>query len=126
MLVGLIIFVGAGLGGLLRHWINQFSSGLLGNNLPYGTFVVNVLGSLLIGIVVSFFAFRGELFQHSRLFLTTGVLGGFTTFSAYSLDVVMLSERGENMLAFGYALVSVALSVGAVFSGMWLMKHLLG
>ncbi len=79
-----------------------------------------------MGIVLSIFAFKGEFFQHSRLFLTTGVLGGFTTFSAYSLDIVMLYERSETMLALGYALASVALSVGSLFIGMWAMKQFLG
>ncbi len=121
-----IIFLGAGFGGTLRHWVNQISAQLFGVGFPFGTLIVNVLGSLLMGIVISIFAFKGEFLQHSRLFLTTGVLGGFTTFSAYSLDVVMLYERGENMLALGYALASVTLSVGAVLAGMWLMKQLLG
>ncbi len=122
----LIIFLGAGLGGTLRHWINQISAQLFGVAFPFGTFIVNILGSLLMGIVLSIFAFKGEFFQHSRLFLTTGVLGGFTTFSAYSLDIVMLYERSETMLALGYALASVALSVGSLFIGMWAMKQFLG
>ena len=126
MQIYLIIFIGAGFGGTLRHCVNQISSQLFGVNYPFSTFFVNVLGSLLMGMIISFFALKGEFFQHSRLFLTTGILGGFTTFSAYSLDIVTLYERGENMIAFGYAVTSVAISVSAVFAGLWLMKQLLG
>jgi CrcB protein len=124
MQIYLIIFLGAGFGGAFRHCVNQISVQMFGVGFPFGTFIVNVLGSLLMGILISFFAFKGELFQHSRLFFTTGVLGGFTTFSAYSLDIVTLYERGENMLAFEYALASVVLSVCAVLAGMWLIKQL--
>lgn len=124
MQVYLIIFLGAGLGGTLRHYVNQTSTQLFEVAFPFGTFIVNVLGSPLM--VIPIFALKGEFLPHSRLFLTTGFLGGFTTFSAYSLDVVMLYERGENILALGYALALVVLSAGAVFAGMWLMKQLLG
>lgn len=122
----LIVFFGAGFGGALRHSVNQLSAQFFGVHFPFGTFFVNVLGSLAMGMAISLFAIKGEFVQHSRLFLTTGVLGGFTTFSAYSLDVVMLYERGESVLALGYAVASVALSIAAVFTGMWLMKQILG
>lgn len=118
----LVVFIGAGVGGAIRHFLNQISSLYLGVGFPFGTLIVNVLGSLLMGMVISIFAIKGEYFQHSRLFLTTGVLGGFTTFSAYSLELVMFYERGQNMLALEYALASVIFSFSATLVGMWMTK----
>ncbi len=120
----LIVFLGAGLGGACRHGVNQFAARLLGVGFPYGTLAVNVLGSLIMGLLISYFALRGEVSQHLKLFLTTGILGGFTTFSAFSLDVAVLYERGETAAAATYAVASVGLSILAVFAGMWLLRQL--
>lgn len=124
MQVYLIVFLGAGLGGALRHGVNQLAAKLLGIGFPYGTLIVNIIGSLIIGVFVTYFALRGEASQHWRLFLTTGLLGGFTTFSAFSLEVALLYERNQTGLAIGYVIASVALSIAAVFAGMWLMRQL--
>jgi fluoride exporter len=122
MYASLIVFLGAGVGGVLRHGVNQLALRFLGVQLPYGTAIVNVVGSFLMGLFVSYFALRGELSQHWRLFLTTGVLGGFTTFSAFSLDVAMFYERGGISLAALYAVGSVVISVAALFLGMWVLR----
>jgi len=114
----LIVFLGAGIGGAIRHGVNVGSSRLWGLGFPYGTLIVNVLGSFLMGLLAGYFAFRPGIGQHARLFLTTGILGGFTTFSAFSLDTALLVERHAYGLAAGYAVGSVAASISALFLGL--------
>ena len=104
----LIVFLGGGLGAAMRHGVNLAAARLLGTGFPYGTLTVNVVGSLAMGLMAAWFAFQGSAIQHWRLFLTTGMLGGFTTFSAFSLDTALLYERGELGLAALYVVVSVA------------------
>ena len=118
----LIVFLGAGIGGALRHGVNVGSARLFGYGFPYGTMIVNVVGSFLMGVLAGYFAFRPGLAQHARLFLTTGILGGFTTFSAFSLDTALLVERHSYGLAAGYAVGSVAASVSALFFGLALFR----
>ena len=117
-----IVFLGAGVGGALRHGVNVGAARLFGYGFPFGTLVVNVMGSFLMGLVAGYFAFRPGMGQHVRLFLTTGVLGGFTTFSAFSLDTALLVERHSYGLAAGYAVGSVAASVLALFFGLALFR----
>jgi CrcB protein len=119
----LIVFLGGGIGAVLRHGVNLWAARLLGVTFPWGTLFVNVTGSLLMGLIAAYFAFKGDASQHMRLLLTTGVLGGYTTFSAFSLDVALLSERGEVALAAGYILASVVLAVGGLFAGLALVRH---
>lgn len=118
----LFVFLGAGLGGALRHGVNLFAARLLGTGFPFGTLTVNVLGSLIMGLLAGYFAFKGDASQHWRLFLTTGVLGGFTTFSTFSLDVALMWERGELGAAGLYVLLSVLVSVAALFAGLLLVR----
>jgi CrcB protein len=113
-----IVFLGAGIGGALRHGVNVGSARLWGLGFPYGTLVVNVLGSFVMGLLAGYFAFRPGIGQHARLFLTTGILGGFTTFSAFSLDTALLVERHAYGLAAGYAVGSVVASIAALFLGL--------
>jgi CrcB protein len=113
-----IVFLGAGIGGALRHGVNVGASRLFGFGFPYGTMIVNVVGSFLMGALAGYFAFRPGLNQHLRLFLTTGILGGFTTFSAFSLDTALLVERHAYGMAAGYAVGSVLASVSALFLGL--------
>jgi fluoride exporter len=119
----LIVFLGGGLGAALRHAVNLLSARLLGMAFPYATLIENVSGSLIMGLLAAYFAFKGDASQHWRLFLTTGILGGYTTFSAFSLDVAVLYERGELGLALTYALLSVLLSVGGLFAGLALVRN---
>ncbi len=121
----LIVFVGAGIGGALRHGVNLAAAHLLGSRYPFGTLTVNVVGSLLMGLIAGYFAFKAEAPQQWRLFLTTGILGGFTTFSAFSLDVVLLYERGEVATAAGYVLFSVGLSIAALLTGLAVTRSFL-
>ena len=118
----LIVFAGAGIGGALRHGVNEASARLFGVGFPYGTLIVNILGSLLMGLLAGYFASRAGIPQHVRLFLTTGVLGGFTTFSAFSLDAVLLIERHAYWSAAAYVLGSVILSLAALFAGLSLYR----
>ena len=124
MNVYLIVFLGAGLGGALRHGVNVAALRWLGMGFPYGTLIVNVVGSLLMGLLAGYFATKADPGQAWRLFLTTGVLGGFTTFSAFSLDVAFLYERGEIAMTAVYVLASVGVSVAALFVGIFLMRTL--
>ncbi|HWK95440.1 MAG TPA: fluoride efflux transporter CrcB [Pseudolabrys sp.] len=119
-----LVFIGGGIGAALRHGFNIGSARLFGTSFPYGTLTINILGCLVMGLLTGYFAFKGDVSQHLRLFLTTGILGGFTTFSAFSLDVALLYERGETGLAATYILASVVMSLVAVFGGLALMRSL--
>ena len=118
----LIVFLGAGIGGALRHGVNVGAARLFGYGFPFGTLIVNVAGSFAMGLLAGYFAFRPGMHQHVRLFLTTGILGGFTTFSAFSLDAALLIERHSYGAAAGYVLGSVAASVSALFFGLALFR----
>jgi fluoride exporter len=119
-----VVFLGAGIGGSLRHAVNVAALRLLGSGFPYGTLTVNILGSLIMGLLAGYFAFKTDPGQTWRLFLTTGILGGFTTFSAFSLDVVLLYERGTHGIMALYTVTSVGVSVAALFLGLIIMRHL--
>ena len=118
----LIVFIGAGVGGALRHGVNVGATKLFGLGFPFGTFIVNVVGSFIMGLFAGYFAYRGGVPQHVRLFLTTGILGGFTTFSTFSLDAAVLIERNSYGAASAYVLGSVAAGLAALFFGMALFR----
>jgi CrcB protein len=119
----LIVFLGGGLGAALRHGVNFVSARFLSTAFPYATLFENVTGSLVMGLLAGYFAFKGDASQSWRLFLTTGILGGYTTFSTYSLDAALLYERGEIGLAALYVLASVILSIGGLFAGLALVRN---
>jgi CrcB protein len=119
----LIVFLGGGLGAAMRHGVNLLMARWLGTHFPYATLTENVTGSLVMGLLAGYFAFVGEVPQHWRLFLTTGILGGYTTFSAFSLDTALLYERGELGMAALYVLLSVALSIGGLFAGLAIVRY---
>lgn len=119
----LLVFIGGGLGASLRHAINVGCARACGVNFPYGTFVINITGSLVMGIIAGYLALKGEASQPWRLFIMTGILGGYTTFSAFSLDAVTLYQRGEMGLALFYVLGSVLLSIAGLFAGLALVRH---
>jgi fluoride exporter len=120
----LLVFVGGGLGATLRHLVNVFCARCMGTAFPWGTFIINISGSTVMGLIAGYLAFKGGASQPLRLFLMTGILGGYTTFSAYSLDAALLYERGELMLAALYVVGSVVLSIGGLFAGLALIRHL--
>jgi CrcB protein len=98
---------------------------LLGSGFPWSTFLINISGSLIMGLVAGWFAFKGGAPQHLRLFFTTGILGGYTTFSAFSLDTALLYERGDVGLAAAYVAGSVALSIAGLSAGLWIVRSLM-
>lgn len=116
------IAAGGALGAVMRHLFNGGAGALLGGGFPWGIMAVNVLGSLLMGILTGIFALSGAWPQEVRAFLTVGMLGGFTTFSAFSLDTALLIERGAWGAAGFYAAGSVLLSVAALFAGLWIIR----
>ena len=118
----LIVFLGGGIGAALRHGFNLGFARLLGTAFPYATLFENVTGSLAMGLLVGWFALKGGVPQHWQLFLTTGVLGGYTTFSAFSLDAAVLYERGAIGLAALYVGLSVVLSIAGLFAGMAVVR----
>ena len=121
----LLVFIGGGIGSMLRYAVNQGSVAALGVSFTWGTLFVNVIVSLAMGAIAGWFAHRGQGEELTRLFLTTGVLGGFTTFSAFSLDVALLWQRGQTTVAVLYALGSVVCAVAGVFAGLAIVRHLL-
>src|SRR5262245_38673573 len=119
----LIVFLGGGIGAALRHGVNLASARLLGSTFPYHTLFENVTGSLVMGLIAGYFAFRGGATTHWQIFLTTGILGGYTTFSAFSLDAALLYERGALGLAALYVGLSVLLAIGGLFAGLAIMRQ---
>jgi CrcB protein len=119
----LLVAAGGGIGAALRHLANMLALRLLGPGFPWATLFVNVAGCLAMGLLAGWLARRaGGSSAELRLFLATGILGGFTTFSAFSLDFATLWERGELLPAFGYVTASVVLSLAAVFAGLWIAR----
>ena len=123
MLNYVLVFIGGGLGSTLRHTVNMASARTLGTAFPWGTFLINITGSTVMGLIAGYLAFKGEASQPWRLFLMTGILGGYTTFSAFSLDAALLYERGEIGLALLYVLGSVVLAIAGLFAGLALVRH---
>lgn len=122
MLNTLVVFVGAGLGGALRHGVN-LAAARLGGSFPAGTMIINIAGSLTMGLLTGWFAVRGGMPQAWRLFLTTGILGGFTTFSTFSLEAFLLMERGAFAAAALYVLGSVAAGIAGVGASLAVIRQ---
>lgn len=120
----LIVALGGALGSGMRHLVNLASLRLFGPGFPWGTLAVNIAGSLAMGLFVELLARRFGGSAELRLFVATGILGGFTTFSAFSLDVAVLYERGAVAQAALYVAASLLVAVTALFVGMWLGKSL--
>ena len=119
-----IVFLGGGLGAATRHGFNLAGLRMLGPDFPYATMFINITGSIVMGLCAAYFAFKGDASQHWRLFMTTGILGGYTTFSAFSLDTVLLYERGQWWLAAFNVVGSVALAVGGLVAGLAIVRQL--
>lgn len=116
------VFLGGGLGSALRHGMNIMAARFWGTQYPVGTLCINVLGSFAMGVVVEYLAMKSDLPHQVRLLLTTGLIGGFTTFSTFSLEIATLGSRGEIMWAGLYVLASLVLGVGALYTGMALVR----
>ena len=118
----LVVFVGAGVGGAIRHGMNIWVARHMGTHFPWHTFLINISGSLVMGLVAGWFIHRSDPTGHIRLFLTTGILGGYTTFSAFSLDAVLLWERHDYLLATLYVGGSVVGSLLGLVAGLWIVR----
>ena len=118
-----MVLFGGGLGATLRHLINLTCARCLGTGFPWGTFIINITGSTVMGLIAGYLALKGEASLPWRLFLMTGILGGYTTFSAFSLDTALLYERGEIGLAAFYVLGSVVLSIAGLFAVLALVRQ---
>jgi CrcB protein len=122
MALTLWIAAGGAMGATLRHFMNQLIGRIAGDGFPWHTMLINISGSFVMGLLVSLMALRWNVSNELRAFLTTGILGGYTTFSAFSLDFAVLVERKAYLLAGAYALGSVVLSLVAIFAGLALAK----
>jgi CrcB protein len=122
----LVVCLGAGIGGAARHGMNVWVARLMGTSFPWHTLVINILGSLVMGLVAGWFVERGGATGHLRLFLATGILGGFTTFSAFSLDAILLWERHEHLMAALYVGGSTVGALAGLVLGLWAMRMTLG
>ena len=121
-MLDLLLFCGGGgIGAGIRHLTNMGALRLVGPNFPWGTMAINIVGSFAMGLFIAMLMRRGGS-NELRLFVATGILGGFTTFSAFSLDFATLWERGATLPAFGYALASVVGAIIALFLGLWLAR----
>lgn len=120
----LVLFVASGgaIGAVLRYLVGLASGWLFGVGFPWGTITVNIVGSLVMGLVIGFAATKFHLTNELRLFIATGILGGFTTFSSFSLDFALLFERKDYGLAGLYLAGSVGLSILALFAGLYLVR----
>ncbi|MGB8314824.1 MAG: fluoride efflux transporter CrcB [Aestuariivirga sp.] len=118
------VALGGAIGSAARYGVNVWSGRLLGSEFPWHTFFVNVLGCFVMGTLVELMALKLNVNNDTRAFLSTGILGGFTTFSAFSLDFALLVERKSYGAAAAYGAGSVALSLIAVFAGLSLVRTL--
>lgn len=118
----LAIAVGGALGSIARYLAAGQVNRLIDTGFPWGVLAVNVAGSFAMGMLVELMALRWSVSPELRAFIVVGLLGGFTTFSSFSLDAALLIERGTLGPALGYVLGSVLLSIGGLFAGLWVMR----
>lgn len=115
---------GGSIGSVTRYLVGVGSGKLFGSSFPWGTFIINVTGSFLIGALAGMFALKWDLPEAARVFLTVGICGGYSTFSTFSLDVWYLMERGQIFASLFYMLGSVILSVLALVAALQLVRAL--
>ncbi|MCO5129610.1 MAG: fluoride efflux transporter CrcB [Xanthobacteraceae bacterium] len=118
------VAAGGAIGSVARYLAGIGVGKLVGFGFPWGTLLINIAGSFLIGVFVESFALRWDLPQTARVFLTIGICGGFTTFSTFSLESVLLMERGELGAAAAYIVASVVVSILALFAGLHLIRSI--
>jgi len=118
------VAAGGAIGAAARYVVTVLATRTLGHDFPWGTVTVNVLGSFFMGALITYMALKWSTTQEMRAFLTTGILGGFTTLSTFSLDFAVLYERKHPIVAVAYAMGTIGLSLIAIFAGMALMRHI--
>lgn len=114
--------IGGGIGALIRYFTAGWIQPSWWPGFPFGIFVVNITGGLVMGLITALAALKLQMSPEVRAFLTTGVLGGYTTFSTFSLDSALLIERGAYAQAIAYVVGSVVLSILALFAGLWIVR----
>ena len=124
MSIYIAIALGGSLGAICRYWVATATYTWLGNNFPYGTLMVNVSGSLLMGFLTVVLVQRFDVSEEVRLGLIVGFLGSFTTFSTFSMDTIHWLESGEVIKSLAYILVSVIASVVGAWAGLISAKQL--
>jgi len=124
MYYSLLVMAGGAIGSLARYQFGRLSMHLVGMAWPWGTLGVNILGGFVMGLFAGWLAARAQGGEAFRVFFAVGILGGFTTFSSFSLETVLMIERGEWISALGYALVSVIASVCALALGLGIVRAL--
>lgn len=120
----LAVFIGSGLGGMMRFGLGRWVESWQQQVFPYGTFMVNLLACVISGFVIGLADQKQILSPAARQFLTVGFCGGFSTFSAFSAETLQLFQNGQVLLAVMYAVLSIVLGVGAIFAGMWLLGRI--
>ena len=118
-----LVFIGGGTGSMARYLLGKFLNNST-TGIPYGTFLANILGSLLIGLILGYFAKSENLSQETTLLLATGFCGGFTTFSTFAYESHLFLKSGDFISFAAYALASIVVGFAAVFLGMWLVKFI--
>ena len=120
----MLVMIGGGIGAGARHLVGMGAMRLWGPAFPWGTMIVNITGSFIMGAFIELLARRFGGSNELRLFVATGVLGGYTTFSSFSLDFAALWERGATVPAMAYMLASVVGGILALFAAFWLVRSL--
>lgn len=121
----LAVAIGGAIGAVARYKTVGWVGHLAGHGFPWGTLTVNVVGSFLMGALIEAGALKQVLTPELRAFVAVGVLGAFTTFSSFALDVATLWERGDAVPAAAYVAASTALSILALFAGLWTIRQVL-
>ncbi|MGZ5961208.1 MAG: fluoride efflux transporter CrcB [Rhizomicrobium sp.] len=126
MQIGILLAValGGALGSLLRYFAAGVIQSAAWHGFPWGIFVVNITGGFAMGVITELAALKLSMTPEVRAFLTVGILGGFTTFSTFSLDSVLLIQRGAYSSAALYISGSALLSIAALFAGLWLVRSI--
>lgn len=124
--MGMILSIAAGgaIGAVARYLLSSQITHAVGHGFPWGILAVNVLGCFIMGVIAELAALTWNLSPEVRAFLTTGILGGFTTFSAFALDTAVLTERGDLVGSMLYVMASVGGSVAALFIGLYVVRVL--
>jgi len=122
ILILIAVALGGAIGSLARYFIAGLIQSAAWPGFPWGIFVVNISGGFLMGILVELSALKLSISPELRAFLTVGVLGGYTTFSTFSLDSVLLIQRGAYASAAAYIAGSAVLSIAALFAGLWIVR----
>ena len=123
MKYALLVFVGGGLGSVARYFISKWLNNIE-SAVPYGTLTVNVVGSLLIGVVIGYFIEGSDISEEQTLLLATGFCGGFTTFSAFAYEHHLFLKNGDYLNFATYTLVSLILGIAAIFMGLYISRLL--